>query len=104
MNKWKRLEKERKKLKLQVREELSRLQRLQQQLDSVEEKQSSMVAMERKNVEELEKEEALLAIPPDPVIDVLSEQAVVPGSNTDWWSSFVSPGTPSEVPDNSSSA
>ena len=101
INKQKRLKKERKKLKLQVRKELSRLQYLQEQLNSAEEKQSKIIKIKRKNVEELEKEDALLILPLDPIIDILLERAVISSSNTNQQSSFVPSRTSLEAPNNS---
>ena len=76
-NKWKRLERERKKLKQEAREAMARLQRLHQQIDSVEEKQQHMVNDELRNIEELEEEENSL-LPTDPTINVASEQIALP--------------------------
>ena len=82
---WRRLEKQRQKLKEELREANAKQQRLLRQLDYLEEEQQTMVDGELKNLEEMAPpssfaDSSLLS----PLIDVASKQVVFPNTMGEW--------------------
>ena len=83
--KWKRLEERRRKLKIESREARAKWHRLKKQIDLLKEQQQEMVDAELRNIEELKQEEfQATLLPLNSVIDVVSEQIVLPTVSDDW--------------------
>ena len=85
---WKRLEEKRRKLKEELREAVAKQQRLLKQIDFVEGEQQGMIEDEFRNIDELEQSETSV---PDPLIDVMSEQLVLPTLDGSWGSTSLAP-------------
>ena len=90
INRYRRLEEQRKKLKAKlhatiVRQQtkVAKQQRLIQQLKFVENEQQTMVDAELQNMKKLNREERALSSP-EPTIDVLFEQVALPSMSGDW--------------------
>jgi len=74
---WRRLEDQRRKLKIELREAYARQQRLLRQIDFVEEEQRVMVDEELQNLESLQAKKASSPGPfPNSFLDVASKQIV----------------------------
>ena len=87
---WRRLEKERERLRKEIQESLSRQIRLQKQLDFLEHEEREMVESELQNIPELEEEQHEANGPSvnDLLFDVSSEHFEVP-SGFDWLGSSI---------------
>ena len=90
---WSRVQRQRAEKSSQVKETLSKLLRLQKELEALEQKSAHMVEDELRNITDLEEEEATM---PDINLDVSSEQLEF-STNFDWSEFGVSSGLGSSM-------
>ena len=84
VNRYRRLEEQRKKLKTELRTTIAKQQRLVQQLKFVENEQQTMMNVELQNIEELGQEERASTLS-KLIIDILSKQMALPNILDDWF-------------------